>query len=77
MKEEGNENVTNCHSLKMTVADGKKRMTLLLNDRKAESGRVGNMLFLQNCKLTEIWEKVCFWGCVKAGNEKLYRIYTD
>ncbi len=50
MKEEGNENVTNCHSLKMTVADGKKRMTLLLNDRKAESGRVGNMLFLQNCK---------------------------
>lgn len=27
MKEEGNETVTNCHGLKMTAADGKKRMT--------------------------------------------------
>jgi len=27
LKEEGNETVTNCHSLKMTAADGKKRMT--------------------------------------------------
>ena len=27
--------------------------------------------------MTEIWEKVCFWGCVKDGSEKLYRIYTD
>ena len=25
--QEGNETVTNCHSLKMTAADGKKRMT--------------------------------------------------
>ena len=32
---------------------------------------------LQIYKVTEIWEKVCFWGCVKAGNKKLYRIYTD
>ena len=27
MREEGNETVTNCHGLKMTAADGKKRMT--------------------------------------------------
>ncbi len=27
MKEEGNETVTNCHGLKMTAADGKRRMT--------------------------------------------------
>ena len=27
LKEEGNETVTNCHQLKMTAADGKKRMT--------------------------------------------------
>lgn len=27
LKEEGNEIVTNCHGLKMTAADGKKRMT--------------------------------------------------
>ena len=27
MKKEGNETVTNCHGLKMTAADGKKRMT--------------------------------------------------
>ncbi len=27
LKDEGNETVTNCHSLKMTAADGKKRMT--------------------------------------------------
>lgn len=27
LKEEGNETVTNCHGLKMTAADGKKRMT--------------------------------------------------
>ena len=27
LKEEGNENVTNCHGLKMTAADGKKRIT--------------------------------------------------
>ena len=27
LKEEGNELVTNCHQLKMTAADGKKRMT--------------------------------------------------
>lgn len=27
LKEEGNESVTNCHALKMTAADGKKRMT--------------------------------------------------
>jgi len=27
LKEEGNETVTNCHTLKMTAADGKKRLT--------------------------------------------------
>ena len=27
LKEEGNETVTNCHGLKMTAADGKKRIT--------------------------------------------------
>ena len=27
MREEGNETVTNCHGLKMTAADGKKRLT--------------------------------------------------
>ena len=27
MKAEGNETVTNCHALKMTAADGKRRMT--------------------------------------------------
>ena len=27
LKAEGNETVTNCHDLKMTAADGKKRMT--------------------------------------------------
>lgn len=27
LKEEGNETVTNCHGLKMTALDGKKRMT--------------------------------------------------
>ena len=27
LKAEGNQTVTNCHSLKMTAADGKKRMT--------------------------------------------------
>lgn len=27
LKNEGNETVTNCHGLKMTAADGKKRMT--------------------------------------------------
>ena len=27
LKEEGNELVTNCHQLKMTAADGKKRLT--------------------------------------------------
>lgn len=27
LKEEGNETVTNCHGLKMTAADGKKRLT--------------------------------------------------
>ena len=27
LKAEGNETVTNCHSLKMTAADGKKRLT--------------------------------------------------
>ena len=27
LKEEGNETVTNCHQLKMTAADGKKRLT--------------------------------------------------
>ena len=27
LKEEGNETVTNCHALKMTAADGKKRLT--------------------------------------------------
>ena len=27
MKAEGNQTVTNCHSLKMTAADGKKRLT--------------------------------------------------
>ena len=27
LKEEGNETVTNCHSLKMTATDGKKRLT--------------------------------------------------
>ncbi len=26
LKEEGNETVTNCHALKMTAADGKKRL---------------------------------------------------
>ncbi len=31
LKEEGNETVTNCHSLKMTAADGKKRMTDVAN----------------------------------------------
>ncbi|MBR5951216.1 MAG: hypothetical protein IKZ87_07270 [Actinomycetaceae bacterium] len=27
LREEGNETVTNCHQLKMTAADGKKRLT--------------------------------------------------
>ncbi|MCI8365325.1 MAG: hypothetical protein HFG34_10325 [Eubacterium sp.] len=27
LKEEGNETVTNCHGLKMTATDGKKRIT--------------------------------------------------
>ena len=27
LKEEGNQTVTNCHGLKMTAADGKKRLT--------------------------------------------------
>jgi len=27
LKDEGNETVTNCNALKMTAADGKKRMT--------------------------------------------------
>ncbi len=27
LKEEGNQTVTNCHALKMTAADGKKRLT--------------------------------------------------
>ena len=27
LKDEGNETVTNCHQLKMTAADGKKRLT--------------------------------------------------
>ncbi len=31
LKEEGNETVTNCHSLKMTAADGKKRLTDVAN----------------------------------------------
>ena len=29
LKNEGNETVTNCHGLKMTAADGKKRMTVI------------------------------------------------
>ena len=31
LKEEGNQTVTNCHGLKMTAADGKKRMTDVAN----------------------------------------------
>ena len=31
LKEEGNETVTNCHGLKMTAADGKKRLTDVAN----------------------------------------------
>ncbi len=31
LKEEGNETVTNCHGLKMTAADGKRRMTDVAN----------------------------------------------
>lgn len=31
LKDEGNETVTNCNGLKMTVADGKKRMTDVAN----------------------------------------------
>ena len=31
LKEEGNETVTNCHSLKMTAQDGKKRLTDVAN----------------------------------------------
>ena len=31
LKEEGNETVTNCHALKMTAADGKKRLTDVAN----------------------------------------------
>ena len=31
LKEEGNETVTNCHQLKMTAADGKKRLTDVAN----------------------------------------------
>lgn len=31
LKEEGNETVTNCHSLKMVAADGKRRMTDVAN----------------------------------------------
>ena len=31
LKAEGNESVTNCHALKMTAADGKKRMTDVAN----------------------------------------------
>ena len=35
LKEEGNELVTNCHQLKMTAQDGKKRMT---DDANTEQG---------------------------------------
>jgi hypothetical protein len=31
LKEEGNETVTNCHALKMTAQDGKKRLTDVAN----------------------------------------------
>ena len=34
MKSEGNQTVTNCHSLKMTAADGKKRLTDVANDEQ-------------------------------------------
>lgn len=31
LRDEGNETVTNCHQLKMTASDGKKRMTDVAN----------------------------------------------
>ena len=34
LKEEGNETVTNCHQLKMTAADGKKRLTDVADTEK-------------------------------------------
>jgi len=34
LKSEGNQTVTNCHSLKMTAADGKKRLTDVANDEQ-------------------------------------------
>jgi len=41
LREEGNETVTNCHGLKMTAHDGKKRLTDVANTeqllRKAET----------------------------------------
>ena len=32
LKKEGNETVTNCHTLKMLAADGKMRLTVFNND---------------------------------------------
>ena len=33
LKKEGNETVTNCHALKMTAQDGKKRFTDVANSK--------------------------------------------
>ena len=34
LKVEGNETVTNCHGLKMTAADGKKRLTDVVDEHE-------------------------------------------
>ena len=43
LKDEGNETVTNCNALKMTAADGKKRLTDVANTEKARPKRSGPM----------------------------------
>lgn len=62
----------------MKPVEEKKSRKVRIRFHENGNGKISRMNeILQFCKLTEIWEKVCFWGCVKAGNEKLYRIYTD
>ncbi len=54
LKEEGNETVTNCHALKMTAQDGKKRLTDVANTEQLHHCRkndsiVMSMSLLNDC----------------------------
>ena len=47
LKNEGNETVTNCHTLKFPAADGKLRLTDVADTEQVETK-------IENCKLLEI-----------------------